>query len=116
MKIGFNMLLWTTNLVEDQFDLLEKIKKVGYDGVEIPIFGGEEKVEHFKNIGKVLKNNGLECTSVTVIPDEDRSPISENSSSIKHIIADTQVENKSIGFFIFQLLWLFLRYLLILIA
>ena len=33
MKIGFNMLLWTTHLVEDQFDLLEKIKKVGYDGV-----------------------------------------------------------------------------------
>tara|TARA_B100000676_G_C17937471_1_gene764451 strand:+ start:70 stop:918 length:849 start_codon:yes stop_codon:yes gene_type:complete len=78
MKIGFNMLLWTTNLVEDQFDLLEKIKNVGYDGVEIPIFGGEEKVEHFQNIGKILKENGLDCTSVTVIPDEDRSPISND--------------------------------------
>ena len=52
MKIGFNMLLWTTNLVEEQFDLLKKIKDVGYDGVEIPIFGGEEKVSHFANIGK----------------------------------------------------------------
>ena len=78
MKIGFNMLLWTTNLVEDQFDLLTKIKDVGYDGVEIPIFGGEEKVSHFANIGKALKDNGLDCTSVTVIPDEDRSPISNN--------------------------------------
>ena len=78
MKIGFNMLLWTTNLVEDQFDLLKKIKDVGYDGVEIPIFGGEEKVSHFANIGKALKDNGLDCTSVTVIPDEDRSPISNN--------------------------------------
>ena len=78
MKIGFNMLLWTTNLVEDQFDLLKKIKDVGYDGVEIPIFGGEEKVSHFTNIGKALKDNGLDCTSVTVIPDEDRSPISNN--------------------------------------
>ena len=28
MKIGFNMLLWTTHLVEEQFDLLEKIKKL----------------------------------------------------------------------------------------
>ena len=81
MKIGFNMLLWTTNLVEDQFDLLKKIKDVGYDGVEIPIFGGEEKVSHFANIGKVLKDNGLDCTSVTVIPDEDRSPISNNEKS-----------------------------------
>ena len=81
MKIGFNMLLWTTNLVEDQFDLLKKIKDVGYDGVEIPIFGGEEKVSHFANIGKALKDNGLDCTSVTVIPDEDRSPISNNQKS-----------------------------------
>ena len=81
MKIGFNMLLWTTNLVEDQFDLLRKIKDVGYDGVEIPIFGGDEKVSHFANIGKVLKDNGLDCTSVTVIPDEDRSPISNNEKS-----------------------------------
>ena len=81
MKIGFNMLLWTTNLVEDQFDLLKKIKDVGYDGVEIPIFGGEEKVSHFTNIGKALKDNGLDCTSVTVIPDEDRSPISNNEKS-----------------------------------
>ena len=81
MKIGFNMLLWTTNLVEDQFDLLKKIKDVGYDGVEIPIFGGEEKVSHFASIGKALKDNGLDCTSVTVIPDEDRSPISNNEKS-----------------------------------
>ena len=80
MKIGFNMLLWTTNLVEEEFHLLEKIKKVGYDGVEIPIFGGEEKVDHFKNIGKALKDNELECTSVTVIPDESRSPISDDES------------------------------------
>ena len=80
MKIGFNMLLWTTNLVEEEFHLLEKIKKVGYDGVEIPIFGGEEKVDHFKNIGKVLKDNELQCTSVTVIPDESRSPISDEES------------------------------------
>ncbi len=81
MKIGFNMLLWTTHLVDEQFDLLEKIKSVGYDGVEIPIFGGEEKVSHFENIGKVLKDNGLDCTSVTVIPDESRNPISDDEKS-----------------------------------
>ena len=44
MKIGFNLLLWTTNLEEKDFYLLEKLKKTGYDGVEIPIFEG--KVEH----------------------------------------------------------------------
>jgi len=89
MKIGFNMLLWTTNLVEEEFHLLEKIKQVGYDGVEIPIFGGEEKVDHYQNISKVLKDNDLDCTSVTVIPDESRSPISDDegvrSNSLEYL-------------------------------
>ena len=81
MKIGFNMLLWTTHLVEEQFPLLNQIKKVGYDGVEIPIFGGEEDPSYFEKIGNVLKDNDLSCTSVTVIPDEQRSPISDNEKS-----------------------------------
>ena len=46
MKIGFNVLLWTTNLVEEEFHLLEKLKKVGYDGVEIPVFGGDIAVSY----------------------------------------------------------------------
>ena len=43
-------MLWTTNLVEKDLHLLETLKKVGYDGVEIPIFEGE--VEHFYKIGQ----------------------------------------------------------------
>ena len=78
MKIGFNVLLWTTNLVEEEFHLLEKLKKVGYDGVEIPVFGGD--IEHFQKIGQALKNNGLESTSVTVIPDQSHNPISDNKA------------------------------------
>ena len=77
MKIGFNMLLWTTNLVEEEFYLLEKIKKVGYDGIEIPLFGGE--VDHYKKIGQALNDNGLESTSVTVIPDQNHNPISDSA-------------------------------------
>ena len=76
MKIGFNM-LYGQHLVEEQFDLLEKIKKLDMMVLKFQ-FLEEEKVEHFQNIGKVLKENGLDCTSVTVIPDEDRSPISND--------------------------------------
>ena len=76
MKIGFNLLLWTTHLVEKNFYLLEKLKSTGYDGVEIPIFEG--KVEHYKKIKSVLDVNGLECTGLSVIPDEDHNPISAN--------------------------------------
>jgi D-psicose/D-tagatose/L-ribulose 3-epimerase len=74
MKVGFNMLLWTTHVTEEHLPLLETLKKVGYDGVEVPIFEGD--TAHFEKIGKAIKVNGLGCTSVTVIPDEERNPIS----------------------------------------
>jgi D-psicose/D-tagatose/L-ribulose 3-epimerase len=37
MKIGMNMLLWATHVVEEHYPQLEKIKATGFDGVEIPI-------------------------------------------------------------------------------
>ncbi len=74
MKTGFNLLLWTTHVTEKDFHLFETLKKIGYDGVEIPIFEGD--VSHFEKIGRALKDNGLECTSVTIVPDEEHSPVS----------------------------------------
>ena len=82
MKIGFNLLLWTTHLIEKDFHLLDKIKKTGYDGVEVPIFEG--KVEHFKKIKNALDDNGLECTGLTVIPDEKHNPISADANNRKN--------------------------------
>jgi len=81
MKIGFNMLLWTGHVTEGDFPLLADIKKAGYDGVEIPLFGGD--AAHFKKVGKAIKDNGLDCTSVTVIPDEEHNPISPDASHRK---------------------------------
>ena len=78
MKVGFNMLLWTTHVVEEQFPLLDAIKNIGYDGVEIPIFEGN--VAHFEKVGRVIKDAGLACTSVTVIPDEEHNPISPDAN------------------------------------
>ncbi|HUV65156.1 MAG TPA: sugar phosphate isomerase/epimerase family protein, partial [Sedimentisphaerales bacterium] len=49
----------------------------GYDGVEIPLFAGDPS--HFKKVGKAIKDNGLDCTSVTVIPDEEHNPISADA-------------------------------------
>ena len=77
MKIGFNMLLWTTHVTEEDFPHLKAIKKAGYDGVEIPLFAGDPS--HFKKVGKAIKDNGLDCTSVTVIPDEEHNPISADA-------------------------------------
>ena len=79
MKTGFDMLLWTTHVTEEHFPLLESIKKVGYDGVEIPIFEGY--TQHFEKVGKVIKDIGLACASVTVIPDEEHNPISADEKN-----------------------------------
>ncbi len=53
MKVGFNMLLWTTHVTDDDLPLLESIKKAGYDGVEIPIFEGDPA--HFEKVGQAIK-------------------------------------------------------------
>ncbi len=80
MKIGFNLLLWTGHVTEDLFPLLAKLKAVGYDGVEIPIFDSSDP-GHFKKIGQALKDNGLECTAVTVLPDEAHNAISPDAKN-----------------------------------
>jgi D-psicose/D-tagatose/L-ribulose 3-epimerase len=74
MKIGFNMLLWTPFVTEEYFPLFGKLKKTGYDGVEIPLFSGD--AAHYATVARALKDNGLACTAVTVIPDKAHSPIS----------------------------------------
>jgi D-psicose/D-tagatose/L-ribulose 3-epimerase len=75
MKIGFNLLLWTGHVTEENFSVIEKLKAAGYDGVEIPIFDVSDAA-HFKRVGQVIKDNGLECTAVTVLPDEAHNAIS----------------------------------------
>ena len=68
MKTGMNLLLWATHVTGDHFPILAKLKKVGYEGVEIPIFEGD--VEHYKKIRKELDNQGLACTSVGLMTPE----------------------------------------------
>src|SRR5438270_13160608 len=68
MKTGMNMLLWATHVTADHFPIIAKLKKVGFDGVEIPIFEGD--VDHYKKIRKELDNLGLGCTTVGLMTPE----------------------------------------------
>lgn len=68
MKTSMNLLLWTTHVTAEHFPLLARLKKTGFDGVEIPIFEGD--ANHYKTIGRELKNLGLGCTAVTVVGPE----------------------------------------------
>jgi D-psicose/D-tagatose/L-ribulose 3-epimerase len=74
MKYGFNMLLWTAGVTEEHRPLLEKLKKIGYDGVELPIF--DLDVAQHAKVGKWLDDLGLERTAVTCrgVDDNPASP------------------------------------------
>ena len=74
MKIGFNLLLWTTHVTDEHMGQIAALQRAGYDGVEIPLFEGD--VAHYQRLGASLRDAGLSCTAITVIPDEAHSPIS----------------------------------------
>ena len=77
MKYGMNMLLWTTSVDESLYGTLDALKKIGYDGVELPIF--DMNVEHFTKLGKKLTDTGLQRTAVTVSTDA-ANPISADAA------------------------------------
>jgi len=74
MKVGFNLLLWTSHVTEQHFPLLPKLKKAGYDGVEIPILEGTPA--HYAKVLKAVRDNGLLCDVVTNMPDAKHNPVS----------------------------------------
>jgi D-psicose/D-tagatose/L-ribulose 3-epimerase len=76
-KIGFNVLAWSAGVSEDLFPIIEKLKQIGYDGVEYFIGSPEENA--YKNLGKHSKELGLEVTAVTVVSPET-NPISDNAN------------------------------------
>src|SRR5262249_28775317 len=74
MKIGMNLLLWTTHVTEQHDAIIDKIKALGFDGVEVPIFDTADRAP-FERLGKRLKSLGLRATAVTVMGAE-ANPIS----------------------------------------
>lgn len=77
MKYGLNLLLWTDRMHEGMAPIVERVKKFGYDGVEIPIFELNEPLH--QEWGKRLDDIGLERTAVTVRGAGD-NPISPSAS------------------------------------
>jgi D-psicose/D-tagatose/L-ribulose 3-epimerase len=77
MKIGMNLLLWATHVTEEHHPYLEKIKSTGFDGVEIPIFGGNDA--HYQKLRQKLDELQLQSSTVTVATPE-ASAISPDSA------------------------------------
>lgn len=67
MKVGMNLLLWTAAATDEHKPLFEDIKRWGFDGVELPMFGVEGSP--WGTLGKTLDALELERTVVAVLPD-----------------------------------------------
>lgn len=72
MKYGMNLLLWSGEVTDSLFPVIEQLRKLGYDGVELPIFNLDLD---YAAIGRRLDDLGLGRTGVT-IRGEDDNPIS----------------------------------------
>lgn len=88
MKYGMNMLLWTDGVTEAHRPVLEKLKQMGYDGVELPIF--ELNPDKFAAIGLWLDDLGLERTAVTCRGGDD-NPISPDKKVREKGIANNKL-------------------------
>ena len=78
MKYGMNLLLWSGEIVEEHYPILEKLKEFGYAGVEVPIFNLELSI--YDKLGTNIDEHALVCTAVTVRNEED-NPISSDNAA-----------------------------------
>ncbi len=63
MRIGMNLLLWTSHYVDDlHAPVLEKLATLGYDGAEFSI--GNGSVEQYRTVAARLQDLGLAASAV----------------------------------------------------
>lgn len=78
MKIGMCMYLWTTSVGPEHEELLVDIKAAGFDGIEVPIFGGTP--DDFKQTARMLDRIGLDRTATSAMGNPQHNPISADAA------------------------------------
>ncbi|MFK7739984.1 MAG: sugar phosphate isomerase/epimerase family protein [Planctomycetota bacterium] len=77
MRVGMNLLLWTTHVTDELEPKLAFVKELGFDGVEVPLFEGDAK--HYRKLATMLDRLGLQRTCSTgLAPEHD--PISDDAA------------------------------------
>jgi len=99
MKYGMNLLLWTGAMNDDMIPVVESLKEMGYDGVELPLFASDETgsvdagevydLDLHKKWGERLDSIGLERTIVTIRGEKD-NPISSDPAVRALGVANTK--------------------------
>lgn len=89
-KLGMNLLLWGTEINADLFPVLDQIKAIGYDGVEIPIFNTDPSAwESWKTkldalaLDRIAVTiNGPDHHSISTDPNMRKSTLERNKRAI----------------------------------
>jgi D-psicose/D-tagatose/L-ribulose 3-epimerase len=79
VKTGFNLLLWTPHVTAEHLPILRGLKKIDYDGVEIPVFEGD--VNHYARLGETLDKLGLGRSVVSAIGPSGKNPLSADKAA-----------------------------------
>ncbi len=69
MRYGMNLLLWTTEVTEAHWPVFERLKAIGYDLVEVPVFETRD-VAGYSRLGERLRRLGLAPHAVTALGPE----------------------------------------------
>ena len=88
MKLGMNMLLWSTDVSGAEYEsTFAMLRDAGFDGVEIPIF--DREVDKYAELGRRLEDLGLERLAVSARGGDD-NPISDDPAVRAEAVAATK--------------------------
>src|SRR5262249_36541362 len=80
MKLGMNLLLWTTEVRDEHLSLFAKLKETGFDGVEVPL--SDSPPAHYQKIRRAADAAGLACTAGALVP-SNSNPISADAPALR---------------------------------
>ena len=78
MRFGMNLLMWTDTLNDEMLPLLDQLKEIGYDAVEVPVFD-LDNLANYAKWGKRCDELGLTRTG-TAIRGPDQNPIATDGA------------------------------------
>ena len=78
IKVGFNVLAWTAEVSDKLFPIADRLKQIGYDGVEC--FVGATDTAAYKRFGDYAHSIGLETTTVTVM-NQETNPVDPSQAT-----------------------------------
>jgi D-psicose/D-tagatose/L-ribulose 3-epimerase len=64
LRTGINLLLYALHVTPEHFPIMERLRKMGYSGVEFPLNEGD--AAHYRSLRRELDNQGLASTAAFV--------------------------------------------------